>query len=644
MTGKQLSFILITIILHFLFISFHIPLTGQDETQTKIDSLTLLLATTDSIEVKKEVLVALSIQYRFDGNWEQHDQIIEEMLRLQEEYADSAYLADIYNRLGISNSLKGNTEESLKYFQKALIVNQAINHMFGVSASYENMAQVYTQIGDYTNAIDCVLNSIEIKKENNYSRIFNLYIKLASLQQLLNPEKVDHYIRLARQELQMMDSITPADQVVFYNQLGTIYKDRMMYDSSIVCSRIVVRISKEINWKSGIASGLGNLAEVFYAMGEIDSSIVYHRKSLRLSEELSECDGIAKEYLYLAKLYHELNREDSVLILANRSLKMARECGLLLEQAEALEFLANYYSSTNAFEQALSFLQNYYAIQDSISSAEVKNNIAKLEARYQSKMNEQQIELLTAENQIQDQRLQVSLLSVAILLVLILLITYAFFMRRRQSRYKENNLRQQLFLSQMNPHFIFNALGSIQNYLYKNKPDEAAGYLAKFSFLTRSILINSTEDSISLAEEIEILKSYIELEKMRLNNSFEYEIEYGQELETEFVHIPPMLIQPFIENAIKHGLREGKEQGRLLISFYDRKDILEVHIIDNGIGINQSRKKENTGHKSMALSIFTKRIQLLRKNSHNIPFPEIKDLSRTGKQGTKVELYLPIIK
>lgn len=643
MKGNRFSQYIIFSILPLWLLSNPSVLTGQDIHQAKIDSLTLVLETTDSLDVKKKVMESLCILYRYEGNWKKLDQMIQEMLLLQEIEEDSAYLSDTYNQLGISNSLQGNNEESLQYFQKALIINKARGHMFGVSANYENMAEVHGGMGDYRSAVDCLLKSIEIKKEHNLARIFNIYIKLSSLQQKLKTGNADYYIELARQELHKMDSVKPEDKVVFYNQLGSIFMDRGMYDSSIVCNRNVVKYSRQIDWKNGIAVGLGNLAELFFKMGNIDSSIVYHRYSLQLSTELTDCDGITEEFLSLAKLYKEINRKDSVLILAKKSLRKAEECDLLPKQSEALIFIADYYHSQNDFEKAYAFLHDYHMIMDSISSADVKNNIAEMEAKYQNKVREQEIELLTAENQIKSQRLKVSILSVVVLTIFILLLLYAFFMRRRQAKFNENNLKQQLSLSQMNPHFIFNALGSIQNYLYKSEPKIVAGYLARFSFLIRSILSNSSKEHISLAEEIEILKSYIELEKLRLNNSFEYEMDYDDALETEFIKIPPMMIQPFVENAIKHGLKEGVEDDKLTISFIDEKEMLKVIITDNGIGINSSMKSNKSGHTSMALSIFNQRIQMIRKYSRKVPLPKIEDRSASGMQGTTVELSLPIL-
>lgn len=643
MTGRHHSKIFILCILHISFLFCLKYATGQDDKQAKVDSLLRVVETTDNLDLKKSALNSLCVHYRYEGDWENQDQIIQQMLRLQEEKVDSAYLADTYNQLGITNSLRGENEESLTYFQKALDINSARGHMFGVSASYENLSQVYTSMGDYSSAVDCLLKSIEIKKEHNLSRVFNIYIKLASLQNILESDKVDYYIGLARQELHAMDSIQPRDQVIFYHELGSIFRDRAMYDSSIVCNRNVVELSREINWKAGIAAGLGNLADVFHEMGEIDSSIIYHRYSLKLSQELSDCEGISEEYLRLASLYLELNMNDSVQVLANKSLLKAEECDYPLRQSEALKFIADYHYSRNEFEKAFFILQAYYEIEDSIASAEVKNNIAELEARYQSKVKEQQIELLTFENELSSQRLRVSILTAAILIILLLLIISMFFMRRRQQRLKEANLKQQLFLSQMNPHFIFNALGSIQNHLYKNKPELSAGYLARFSFLMRSILNNSSKRSISLSEEIEILKNYIELEQMRLSNSFNFEIRYPDDLETELIGIPPMMIQPFVENAIKHGLREGKDNGRLIVSFIDKNEYLEVQITDNGVGIDASMKSNQTGHKSMALSIFNRRMQIYRKHARRVPLPTLTDRSSSGERGTRVELFLPVL-
>lgn len=214
--------------------------------------------------------------------------------------------------------------------------------------------------------------------------------------------------------------------------------------------------------------------------------------------------------------------------------------------------------------------------------------------------------------------------------------------RKRNAQLAQDDLKQKLFRSQMNPHFIYNALGSIQNYMYKNETTKAAQFLGNFASLSRSILKYSAENTIDLTSEIEMLKNYIELEKMRMPNVFDYEIIIDYDLETDLIHIAPMMIQPFIENAIKHGFCDKTEGGKLKLELIDKKELLEVIIMDNGIGINNSRR-QNSKHESMSTKIFYDRMKYLKKKNKHIPDIEIKDISTNETSGTKVVLYLPIL-
>lgn len=215
-------------------------------------------------------------------------------------------------------------------------------------------------------------------------------------------------------------------------------------------------------------------------------------------------------------------------------------------------------------------------------------------------------------------------------------------MRRKQARYERDGLKQQLMRSQMNPHFLFNALGSIQGYMYKNETKKAAGFLGNFASLTRSILENSTEEYIALEEEVNTLKNYLELEKMRMNNRFDYTITFNEEMETEFICVPPMLLQPFVENSIKHGLRDISSGGKLDITLLEHESFIEAHIIDNGIGIKKAAQNKAGQYKSKATSIFKQRMDILKKSFDKLPELEIVDLETEGKQGTKVIVFLPI--
>lgn len=203
--------------------------------------------------------------------------------------------------------------------------------------------------------------------------------------------------------------------------------------------------------------------------------------------------------------------------------------------------------------------------------------------------------------------------------------------------------------AQMNPHFIFNALNSIQQYILTGDVDQANKYLSKFSRLQREVLNNSDQNLITIEKEIEMLNLYLELEQLRFNENFEYSISLEKEIDPTEVKVPPMILQPFVENAIWHGLMPKKGSKTVTIDFLLLSDsILQCIIRDNGIGREAAaRLKENTGnkeHKSKGLNLVYERLQILRAQ-YQQPFEvQISDLTGTNGeiQGTNVSLMLYI--
>jgi len=194
--------------------------------------------------------------------------------------------------------------------------------------------------------------------------------------------------------------------------------------------------------------------------------------------------------------------------------------------------------------------------------------------------------------------------------------------------------------AQMNPHFIFNSLNSIQHLILKNDKVSALTYLSKFGKLTRNVLESSHMATVTLAEEISLLKSYLELESLRFDNSFEYLIEIDQNIETENVEVPLMLIQPFVENALIHGLI-GKKTGvkKLTLRFLKDDDFYVIQIEDNGIGRHSLQNASGKiQQKSRGMEITEKRLKMLNTQEQNKNSVEIIDKYDSNGQpsGTKV--------
>jgi len=200
--------------------------------------------------------------------------------------------------------------------------------------------------------------------------------------------------------------------------------------------------------------------------------------------------------------------------------------------------------------------------------------------------------------------------------------------------------------AQMNPHFIFNSLNSINWYILKNKPAEASIYLTKFSKLVRRILDNSKNLSIPLDSEINALRLYLDLESMRFNGTFTYDIQTDDEIDLEEVFIPPLILQPFVENSIWHGLTPKEGKGNLLIQIYPENGNLKCIVQDDGIGRRASRrlKTDNgTTHQSKGFKLTTNRIKLAHHDFHIENTIRVIDLvdADGNAAGTRVEVLLP---
>ncbi|MBQ0116762.1 MAG: histidine kinase, partial [Flavobacterium sp.] len=201
--------------------------------------------------------------------------------------------------------------------------------------------------------------------------------------------------------------------------------------------------------------------------------------------------------------------------------------------------------------------------------------------------------------------------------------------------------------SQMNPHFFYNALNTIQAFIFTHDNQKANNYLAKFSKLTRMILEMSEKETVSMQEELVTLKLYLDLEKMRFDRDFNYEITVDPAVEVDLISFPPMLIQPYVENSIKHGLLHRDGEKKVSISFDQVEDLLFVSIDDNGIGRARAaalKQIKSQNHESFASQANEKRLEILNKGrSHKISAEIIDKKSKEGiATGTLVVLVLPI--
>ncbi len=590
------------------------------------------------------------LYYRFgqflsrEGKQKQGLVYFREALRLAELMHYDKAIATISNDLAGEYWDLGEKRLSTQYYKVSLAAAKRLNDSNRIAGVYLNLGDNYRDQGDLEAGMNELLKALKIKEAiADSSHLSFYYIKAAEIaKDALNWDKWELYIRKAYSVKDLDHCATPMEKAIIYENLGAIAAYHGRVDQAFGYYDTLMDISRKINYINGIKVALNRRAELYKQMGK-------PQKALLL---LQAADKYLTENPYYrvsgnnskAELYMETGKYSKALKLLEENIVSPYLPNYASQKLETLQLLYKVNAKLSRYQEALRWSDSLRIFEDRLRDQDVRKKIAELETKYESEKNLRLIGMLKAKNEIYYQRIRFGILLIFGLVMVIAFVVILARTARLKAEFRENMLRQQLLRSQMNPHFIFNALASIQELIRKGKTKEASFYLNKFASIARLVLEYSREESIPLEKELDVLQSYIELEKLRSGNHFDYQIHFSDDLETEFIRIPPMAIQPFVENAIKHGLREKEEKGLLQLSFEDLGDQLKVVIEDNGIGLKQSRKQARRYHRSMAMEIFEKRRALMQKRYKKklvIRFEDLKE--KEGRPGTRVIIHLPVL-
>jgi len=237
---------------------------------------------------------------------------------------------------------------------------------------------------------------------------------------------------------------------------------------------------------------------------------------------------------------------------------------------------------------------------------------------------------------------------ILILIILVLIGIIVFLLSsRRQIMHRFNTIEQKLIVSQINPHFIFNSLTAIQSYIFRNDPLQAGKYLSSFAKLVRLILESSRSETSTIEREVKTLRLYFDLQTLRFEGKFDYKIEIDDSTGFDELTLPPMLAQPFIENAIEHGFIQLSEKGLIIVRFKNSEKSIIIEVEDNGIGVEKSKLvhlRSGRSHQSLATEITAARLKKIWQLKRLRINMEIIDLNSTDstKQGSIVRFTIPI--
>lgn len=620
-------------------------------------------------------------------------------LQIREQIGDSEGIIMSSTNIGNTYADLGNAEKAHSYYAKALDINRLLNpnrvspqlvllfatnesargKMVEAETHFEEAVQLALQQEDYR---------VLINAFNNYG---NYYSKLADYGQAIH--KLNNALETARVyggEMQV---------AAISLNIGTIYEKTKQYETAISFYQNANTLYAKNNLFDGSIRANNNIGLAYKKMALQDSASRYFLKSLNMAKQLQspfymaltfntygshkrDMDQYDSAFYYVREAYHfakkyhvesELARASHNLGLLmfqkgdyisarqylTESVKLNRKIAHVAAEKDAVEALSTLEEAAGNPYEALSYLKHYITLNDSLFNQQKQEQITTVEGKLKYELKEEQVrnqQLLidqqTSMLKRQNERIvYVLVLFAAIMLVLVLLISRYRMKRDKKAielEQKQLETEHRLLRSQMNPHFMFNALNSIQAFISDNNTLQAELYLSKFARLMRYYLDSSNISFVSLEEEVNGLRMNIELEQLRLNFSFDFSIVFKEDLEADETEVPPMLAQPFVENAIKHGLRNKTDKGFLIVSFEPlENELMRCVIEDNGIGRSASARmtkaNASTPHTSRGIEITKSRLQNIWKEKYRDDCLKIIDLNNEKNEatGTRVELLFP---
>ncbi len=397
-----------------------------------------------------------------------------------------------------------------------------------------------------------------------------------------------------------------------------------------------------------VASLYNQLLCYYREKGDYAKAMEYHVKAMAIHKQLNSRIGIAQSLHMLSTLYYYMEQLEKARVVGEEAIALLGDKPEPALLRDMISDLGNVYYNQKNYKKALSLHLRFIALRDSIRNDSLTN--ASLAIQYKLEAEKKEMKLKSdadkrlmaaqAEAAQRDQRKNTWIVITVSLLLILSLSAYFTYRHWRQKNIiadqKNRLLSEKLLISQMNPHFIFNSLNAIQNFIFKQDHYLAGIYLKQFSELIRMILEFSRREYISLEEEYRFLVSYLDLQKLRFGGKLDYNIEIDPLLDRGMVLLPPMLGQPFAENAIEHGLFHMEGKGLLCIRIRQKGGMLVYEVEDNGVGLAAAGSWKKPHHKSLATDITRERLAALNREHPGKSELEIIDKNGLAGRGTGV--------
>ena len=539
---------------------------------------------------------------------------------------------------------------------EAIDLAKQINWQMGITLAYRQKGYVYYALTDNVNAMVYFLKALKAGEtlKNNflkasiYNNIANVYADLKNYQVAL-----DYYQKYLAASVSIKSQV---NEIRALSNIADVHVELNDFSTGLDYYQRALSIADEAGSKEISAAIYNNIGETFLKQKDYALAYNYYTKSLQLSNESMNIETKTNSLNGLAEICLDRQQYTKAEAYSKLSLHFAKQINDISSQANAFETLCNIYKKTNRFRDALWSYTNEHSLKDSVLNDRKSGEITRLEMQYQFNKKSDSIKIADYRKQAfatgiikQDKVVKNSILTGSLIVLFSALAVFVFYKRKRDAVEKkhESELKAQAMdtelkalRAQMNPHFIFNSLNSIKNYIDKNDTTKASLYTSKFAKLMRMILENSERKEIPIAQDLKALELYMQLEALRMHNKFVYEIKVDDAIDQENTLIPPLILQPFVENSIWHGLSQKESDGKIWISIRKEGNMINCIVEDNGVGIPENINDEVNAHadkKSLGMKITKSRIDVInrmKKTNATVTFSNL-------DVGTKIEVRLP---
>ncbi len=522
------------------------------------------------------------------------------------------------NMLGVVYRRMDAVKSALDYNQEALVLAERVENPSrslkrSINVSLNGIGNIYRKLGQYTLAIEKFSESLQLE------------------------EDLGNKLGLA----------------INYQNIGESYEAQRKLEEALENFQISMTYYNQINSERGKTICDYSIAHVYVHQGKNKEAQAILEPALKNARLLGDQKIISEVLINLGEALFEQKKYKEADIRLKESLKIAQQYNLSEQIIDARKSLSRLWERQGVYEKAFLYYRQAKALESKLKKEFNQSNVNDLTLRYESEKRTNVLQALSTENELVKIKLRKNQTSLLISGFALALLAGIFYILYRQYQLKNDKklltLEQAMLRSQMNPHFLFNSLNSIKLYIINNEKKNAVHYLNKFSKLVRKILEASSLKEISLADELETVELYMNIENIRFSNEINFNVSIDDDIDIHTVKIPSLILQPFLENALWHGLssKEGEKNIDLQISG-GNGNFIDISIADNGVGRDASeiiKKNRILKHKSVGIAITKERLANFAKDYQNTFDMTINDLFDKDNNaiGTRVVLHIPTI-